>query len=392
MKRLVLLGGGHAHVEVLRDFGERPDASVELTLVTPFPSLTYTGMLPGHVAGHYALDECTLDLEALAARARARVVLSPASLVSADANEVVCANGTAVPYDVLSMNVGSVPFVGDARGVERHAIVLRPLGRLVEGWNEMLARAGDGAVRVVTVVGGGAGGLELALAMKHRFRRELGEAAPHVRVISDTPRIATGLAAGTRRRLERRLRLSGIEVQAGSAVAEVGAGYVRLQSGLEFTTDAVFWATGAAAPEFIRQSGFATDERGFLLTNDLLQSPSHPNVFGAGDCVNELGHAMPKAGVFAVRAGPTLAANLRAALERRALQPHVPKPRFLALVSTGGRHAIGSWGPLSWEGRWAHLSGMNRDHQCSLELRRHHQRARQPGRRQQMMSLVDDQP
>jgi selenide,water dikinase len=114
----------------------------------------------------------------------------------------------------------------------------------------------------------------------------------------------------------------------------------------------VFWATGAAAPEWIRQSGFATDDHGFMLTNDLLQSPSHPNVFGAGDCVNELGHPLPKAGVFAVRAAPVLAANLMAALAGEPLTPHLPKERYLALISTGEKHAVAAWNGLSWGGRW----------------------------------------
>jgi selenide,water dikinase len=135
-------------------------------------------------------------------------------------------------------------------------------------------------------------------------------------------------------------------------VTEVGADFIRLESGLEFATDAVFWATGAAAPEWIRESGFATDDQGFLITNDMLQSPSHPNVFGAGDCVNVLGRPMPKAGVFAVRAGPVLAANLRAALDGQPLQPLITKPDYLALVSTGSRHAVGVYGEHSWSGGW----------------------------------------
>ena len=217
----------------------------------------------------------------------------------------------------------------------------------------MLARARDGAITAVTVVGGGAAGVEVAMAMSHRFHRELYEVATHVRVISETPDIAPGLPLAARIALRARMRKRGVELQAGSAVAEVGADFVRLQNGLEFATGAVFWVTGAASHQWLGASGFATDDRGFLLTNDLLQSPSHPNVFGAGDCVNELGHPRPKAGVFAVRAGPVLAANLVAALEGRPLQAYLPKKRYLALISTGERHAVGAWNGLAWSGHWA---------------------------------------
>ncbi len=353
MKRLVLLGGGHAHLEVLRSLALAPDENIEVTLVTPFPWFTYSGMIPGHIAGHYELDDCTVDLIALTGRAHATLILTTVSLVSAHANEVICANGTVIPYDVLSLDVGSHSVVGPVIGVDKHAIAARPLERLVKGWNEVLVRARDGRMAAVTVVGGGAAGVELAFAMNHRFQRDLFEIATHVRVIADTPTVVPTMPAGAREKLRRRMRRNGVEMQAGSAVKEVGRDFIRLASGLEFATDAVFWVTGAAAHDWIRESGFATDERGFLLTNDLLQSPSHPNVFGAGDCVNELGHPLPKAGVFAVRAGPVLAANLRAALDGTPLQPHLPKTTYLALVATGGKHAVGTYGRFSWSGGWA---------------------------------------
>jgi selenide,water dikinase len=351
MKRLVLLGGGHAHIEVLRDLAAVPRDGTHVSLVTPYGWLTYTGMLPGHIAGHYALEECTIDLAALARRAGAQLVATTASLVSPGANEVVCANGSVLPYDVLSLDVGAVPSVGAARGVAAHAIAVRPLERVVKGWNDVYARAAKGRVSSVTVVGGGAGGIELALAMNHRLRSTLEEPVPHVRLVSDAP--GTGIAAGARRRLVKRMRRNGVGSHVGSAVAEVGRDFVRLESGLEFATDAVFWATGAAAHGWILDSGLATDAHGFLLTNERLQSVSHANVFGAGDCASQEGYPRPKAGVFAVRAAPVLAANLRAALDGGPLLAFLPPRNFLALVSTGERHAVGMWNGFAWQGRWA---------------------------------------
>jgi selenide,water dikinase len=351
VKRLVLAGGGHAHIEVLRDLAATPDGRLHVSLVTPFPRLIYTGMLPGHIAGHYALDECTIDLADLARRARADLVLTTVSLVSPEAKEVVCADGKVLGYDVLSLDVGARPAIGAARGVERHAVVVRPLERIVEGWNGIRARAVEGAVGAVTVVGGGAAGIELALAMNHRLRATPASYATKVRLISDSAGV--GIAGGALSRLRERMRRAGVDSHVGSAVSEVGADFVRLASGIEFATDAVFWVTGAAAHDWIRDSGLATDAGGFLLTNDMLQSASHHEVFGAGDCATNRNRPRPKAGVFAVRAAPVLAANLRAALDARPLAPFAPPRNYLALVSTGERHAVGAWGPLSWQGRWA---------------------------------------
>jgi selenide,water dikinase len=349
VKRLILLGGGHAHIEVLRDLALNPDPGRSVTLVTPGQRLVYSGMMPGVIAGHYALADCQVDLAALAQRANAELLLSTASLVSPEDNEVACADGTALSYDVLSIDVGSHPAIGGARGVERHAILLRPLERALVGWNGVLERARAGAMRSLTIVGGGAGGIELALAMRHRFNAE-SLAHLHVRVISEAA--GAGLSQPAMQKLDHRMKRADVEYRSGMAVKEVGEGFVRLDGGLEFATDAVFWATGAAAQDWLRDSGFATDKRGFLLTNLNMQSVRFANVFAAGDCATVEGHEMPKAGVFAVRAAPVLASNLRAALAGAPLVPHVPKARYLALVSTGRKHAVAAWGEHAWQGRW----------------------------------------
>jgi selenide,water dikinase len=353
VKRLLLIGGGHAHVEVLRRMGETPVDGWETTLVSAFPRQLYSGMLPGYVAGHYTLDECAIDLVGLANRAGARFQRNVASLIDPARREVVFADGASLEYDLLSLNIGARALTGDVRGIERHAITIRPLERLVAGWDEVYARAAAGAIRSITLVGAGAGGIEVALAMQHRLAGALQQAAPHVRVIGDTPHILSEFAAGARRRFARLLATRGIGVHAGSAVKEVAEGIVRLQSGLEFVSDATFWVAGAGAPEILRDSGFATDAKGYLLTDDFLRSTSQPDVFAAGDCATQQGRERPRAGVFAVRAAPALAANLRAAMTGQPLKPHRTGAPYLALVSTGGRHAVGIWNGLSWEGAWA---------------------------------------
>lgn len=351
MKRLLLVGGGHAHIEVLRALALRPDPKREVTLVTPSARLVYTGMVPGHIAGHYAFGECTIDLALLCRRANAELALTTASLASPDVNRLACADGSVIAYDVMSIDVGSQPALGQARGVEQHAIVLRPLERAIVGWSGVFARAVEGRIGSVTIVGGGAGGIELALAMRHRFRTGLSAGIPHVRLISDA--LGAGIGARAAARLKRCMRVNGVESIVGSAVQEVGPGYVRLTGGLEFVTDAVFWATGPAAQPWMGESGLATDKHGFMLVNNRMQSVTYANVFGVGDCATVEGHERPRAGVFAVRAAPALAANLLAALAGGELASHIPRTRYLSLVSTGGRHAVGMWGGLSWQGGWA---------------------------------------
>lgn len=352
MKRLVLLGGGHAHVHVLKVLGDALDSAVSVTLITPVDMQVYSGMLPGYLAGHYGLDECGIVLPPLAARARASLVRSAGVLVNPAMREVICADGTVVPYDVLSIDIGSRPAIGQAKGVREHAIPVRPLESFVHAWERVLDRARRGEVNSVSVVGAGAAGIEIAFAIDHRFRRECGKAAPHVRIITNAPVPVPEYSDAVRARLRRLARKRNIGSHVNGEVSEVGPGFVRLRDNIEFASEATFWVAGAAAPELFRDSGLRTDERGFLAVNDFMQSVSSPEVFGAGDCATSVDHPRAKAGVFAVRAGPALAANLLAALHGRPLERHVTRSRFLALLACGDKYAIGVYGPISFEGRW----------------------------------------
>jgi len=352
VKRLLLLGGGHAHIEVLRELALQPIEGWRVTLVSPFPRLLYSGMIPGVIAGHYALDECAIDLAALCQRAGAAFRRTSVSLVDPSRREATLADGGAAEYDVLSLDIGGRTAIGSARGVEQNAVVVRPLERVAEAWSRVLKRAHKEGIGSVTLVGAGAAGIELALAMDHRFKSELAGRAPHVRVIGDTDALQ-GIPSGARELLVKTVRERGIGVHAGHAVTEVGDGFVQLEGGLQFASDATFWTTGTVAPDLIRDSGLATDDRGFLLTNEFLQSTSHAEVFGAGDCATQRGSERARAGVFAVRAAPKLAANLRAAMTGAPLVPHRTSPRYLALISVGDKGAVGFWNGFAWEGGWA---------------------------------------
>jgi selenide,water dikinase len=353
MKKLVLAGGGHAHIEVLRDLAVRPGSGIAVTLVTPRPRLIFTGMIPGVVAGHYRLEDCSIDVEVLAQRANARFVNGAIFKVDAANHRVHCADGETLDYDFLSLDVGSRVATGAATGIEEHATLVRPMEVLMKGWADVLSRAREGKVRSVTIVGGGAAGVELALAMEYRLRREHPESPAHVRVITNTATIVPDFSAGARRRLKLALGRRDIGLHVGANVDAVGADHVRLDSGIEFSSDATFWAGGPSAPPWIASSGLAVDTRGFLLVNETLQSVTDRDIFGIGDCATQEGHPHARAGVFAVRAAPVLAANLRATAHGGVLTPHVTNPRYLALVSAGRKTAIGIWGDLSFQGWWA---------------------------------------
>lgn len=353
MKRLVLIGGGHAHVEVLRRFGLVPMPDVELTLVSPHPDSPYSGMLPGWIAGHYRREDCHIDLERLARFARFRFVRSASNGINPEARLVFCENGATLPYDVVSVDTGTRSPAFDTAGALEHALPVKPVERFVSKWEELCDRAAAGwAPGRIVVVGGGAAGAEVLLSMQYRLRQTAPDSETRFELISDTDSILPSHNTRVRKLFESVLENRGVKLQLGRAVERVDDGILRLRGGGTIAADLVVWATGASAPLWPRSVGLATDSHGFILVNDSLQSVSHPQVFAAGDIASIQSHPRPKSGVFAVRAGPPLTGNLRRALLDEPLLDWKPQRHALALISTGDRFAIASRGELSVQGKW----------------------------------------
>jgi selenide,water dikinase len=351
VKRLVLVGGGHAHIEVLRRFAQHMPAGVELLLISPERYTPYSGMLPGLVAGHYRYEECHIDLEALTAQARARFLRDSVVGLDAQTRTLPCESGAAVVYDLVSFDIGAAP-AGDAQRDSGSASVgVKPVERFLGEWERVLQLARQRPLDLA-VIGGGAGGVEIALAMQHRLRQIAPRASARLSIVTLTEAILPEHSAGVRRRLQRRLALSGIDVQLRKRAVAMQGGTLHMESGERLAVDRAFWAIGARPAAWLAAAGLSIDRAGFVLVDETLRSLSHPQVFAAGDIATMAGHPRPKSGVYAVRQGPPLADNLRRALEGQRLEPYFPQPIALNLISTGARHAVASWGPLAWQGDW----------------------------------------
>lgn len=354
MKRLLLVGGGHSHVEVVRRWGKQPAADTAVTLLSPDRYAPYSGMLPGLVAGHYGFHDCHIDLAALCARCGVKFVAGRLAALDPADRTVACDDGTEQRFDVLSLDTGSTP-AASVPGAREHAIPVKPVGTFLAAWSALQKAAlADTAPLPIAVVGGGAGGVEMLLAMHHALRKVAG-ARRHpldFALITDTPAILPSHPQRVQRIFERVLAEYGIAVLAGVRVARVGPESVQLGDGRELPAGFVAWITGAAAPEWARASGIATDERGFIAIDETLRSTSHPDVFAAGDVASMTSHPRPKSGVYAVRQGPPLTRNLRAALAGTPPVRYRPQRRALALISAGERYAVASYGAIALEGRW----------------------------------------
>lgn len=346
LKDIVLVGGGHAHVQVLRSFGMKPLPGVRLTLVARELETPYSGMLPGLIAGHYRFEECHIDLAPLARFAGARLIHAEASGLDLDAGAVTFTKRPPLAFDLVSIDTGITPALDDIAGAREHAIAVKPIGRFLERWRHLEALARDrGAAFRLAVVGAGAGGVELLLAARHRLGPVRCTLIGRDGLLPTHPRAVRSAFA---RILEER----GIELVTGAPVVAVEPGHVRCGDGRTVAADAVLLVTEAAAPPWLRHTGLPLDERGFLAVDAALRSPGDPRVFAAGDVASALPYPRPKAGVFAVRQGPPLTRNLRRVAEGREPLPFRPQRRFLSLISTGDRYAVASRGGLKLEGAW----------------------------------------
>ncbi len=362
LRDLILIGGGHAHVEVLRRFGMAPEPGVRLTLVAGAGGgarAAYSGMLPGYVAGFYSRDECHVDLARLCAYANARLVRADATGIDLAARELLLGGGRPpLSYSALSINTGAAPAPAAVPGAVEHSTPVKPIGAFADRVDALLARArASQAPLRVAVVGGGAGGAELAAALAFRLRAERAPGAePHrVALVSRGP-ILAALAPAARAAFLPLLAAQGVEVvEAAGGVAAARAGALKLaRGGAPLAFDECLWCTAAGPPAWLAATGLPLGGGGFLAVNEFLQSDGGPpEVFAAGDAAHLARAPRPKAGVFAVRAGPPLAENLRRFLVGAPLRPWVPQRGALALLSGGGRAAVAARGRWAAGGAWA---------------------------------------
>ncbi|WP_088890770.1 selenide, water dikinase SelD [Leptolyngbya ohadii] len=396
-KDLILIGGGHSHAIVLKQLGMNPIPGVRLTLITDVSHTPYSGMLPGYIAGAYTFDECHIDLRPLCEFAQGQMIVDRAIGLDLKENRVLFADRPPIAFDVVSIDIGSTPAAVTIPGAAEYAIPVKPISQFLQRWDRVVDRItkqSDSPIRIA-VVGGGAGGVELTLGLQARLRQiqkdrgqqESGQQI-ELHLFHKGDRLIPERHPHLGRQIEQIMRQRGIHLHLNETVCKISAPgtqsppeiqsppelgdlggikdlrdvkHIHCESGLTLPIDEIFWVTQASAAPWLAESGLQTDDRGFLLVDNMLRSISHPQVFAAGDVASMVNYPRPKAGVFAVRQGKPLADNLRRVLQGEDPQPFKPQKEFLILVGTGDfpesnfsegkqsqRSAIASRGNLSF--------------------------------------------
>ncbi len=325
---IVLLGAGHAHVEVLRRFAMRPEPGVRLTLIGREPETPYSGMLPGVIRGDYEPRQARIDLAPLAAAAGARLILGTAVSIQRLERTVTVPGRPDIPFDLLSVNVGGEPSVPADGG-----IAVKPIGRFLGRLARIEAELDDHAR--IAVVGGGPAGVELALALAHRYRGRY-----RIALVSGSAEPLIEAPEKARRAAVSAMVDASVEIVRGAMAGGFQDGRLALSDGSFLEAAACLRATGVEAPGFLADSGLACDAKGCVQVDTSFRSLSDPAIFAVGDCATIQGFLRPKAGVWAVRAGAPLTANLRLASKHRPLKRWRPQREALVILGLGQGRAV----------------------------------------------------
>ncbi len=364
-RTLVFLGGGHSHAIVLRRWAMAPLPNLRLILITDTVQAPYSGMLPGHVAGFYRFEQTHINMIQLCQQAGVELYLDRAVGLDLANQQVLCADRPPVTFDLLSIDIGSTPQLADVPGAADQVIPAKPVSGFLNTWQRLqtdLKRTTQFPM-AIAIVGGGAGGVELALAMQgglERLWRQMcgldpadlndpeGDRPWQLHLLHRGTEIMGSHHPRVRQQLTHIVQAKGIQLHLGQRVTAVHAGQLHCASGLTLTAQPIIWVTQASAPAWVAASGLSTDEHGFIAVENTLRSQSHPNVFAAGDIASLIQTPCPKAGVFAVRQGFPLFTNLQRWLNGAPLMVYHPQQTFLNLIGTGDGRAIASWGNWGW--------------------------------------------
>ena len=343
---------------MLKAFADKPMPGVRLTVVAKELAAPYSGMLPGFVAGHYALAECQIDLTSLARFAGARLIHGAANGIDRACKKIAIEGQAPISYDLLSIDVGITPLLDDIAGAREHAIAVKPVSVFAPKWQVLEDRALEvSGPRHIVTVGGGAAGVELILAARHRLRelalRAGGDPAGFTFTVVAGGTVLPSHPPRARRLAVEALANAGVGIIENDLAAAIGPNSISLVSGRHIKADAVLVSTKAAAPGWFETTDMPRDANGFLATRPTLQLMDDDNVFAVGDCASVIEYPRPKSGVFAVRQGPVVADNLRRRALDNAAIPFVPQHQFLSLISLGEKRAIASRGPFAVSGAWA---------------------------------------
>jgi selenide,water dikinase len=348
-KDLVLVGGGHSHALVLRQWAMNPLPGVRITLISPQTMTPYSGMLPGLIAGHYSFEQTHIDLVKLALWANIRFIQDKVTAIDAETKTLALGNRPDIEFDVVSIDIGSTPNQ-QIEGANKYSTPVKPISDFYARWNLIQEQVKQHKIKSLAVVGGGAGSVEVIMAFACKLQKTNTSLQYHL--ITGAEDILPGYNHQVITQVKKQLKKYNITVHNSTRVTKLSKGLVHCQKGDPILSDEIIWCTQASGASWLKKGQLACDDAGFMNVRQTLQSLEYDYVFGAGDIVNMVASPRPKAGVYAVRQAPVLFHNLQAVLLNQKLMNYKPQDGFLSLLALGEKKATGSKSLVSFSGDW----------------------------------------
>ncbi len=351
-KHLVLVGGGHAHMVTLKNLHTFIDRGHTVTVIGPSRHHYYSGMGPGMLGRTYSPEDIRFATEHVVTRQGGQFVLDRVVRISAPEKTVHLESGRSMSYDVLSFNAGSYVPWDVVTGDHEDIFSVKPIETLLAAQARLTELCNLKKI-TVGIVGGGPSSLEIG-GNVWQLARKTGKFQPTIRIFAGSELMAR-FPEKIRKMAYRSLQNRNIEIIEHDYARDIRSGQVTLESGRSYQADVIFLAVGVKPSLIFRESGLPTGPDGGLLVNRFLQSVSHPEIFGGGDCIYFQEQPLDKVGVYAVRENPVLYHNLMASLEGGELQSFDPGGSYLLIFNLGdGRGILGKNG-IMFDGRLAFI-------------------------------------
>ena len=361
---IVLLGAGHTNAHVLRMWKMKPIENAQLVCVSNHPIATYSGMMPGVLAGQYPIPDMEIDLVRYCASAGVRLLVGNVTGIDRDERELKFSDRPPLAYDYLCVGIGSRP---TTKGVDvkddSNLVAIKPMQTFLERLKAHLQTVATAQTKPrIAIVGGGIGSIEIAFCLDRRIQDSpdvigLKAGQPvEITLVTGGDRVGSGLIDSTQDKVNDVFESRGIKQLTGQRVKTVDGQKLILADGTSHDFDLIIWATSAVAPELLSALDLEVDGRGFLNTRPTLQTVADDRIFAVGDSGTLVDFDLPKAGVYAVRQGPVLWDNLQRSVWQRKLISYQPQQTFLKLINTADGKTIAERGKRSFYGKmWWYL-------------------------------------
>ncbi|MFC7063654.1 FAD-dependent oxidoreductase [Halobacillus seohaensis] len=335
--RLILVGAGHAHLEVIRLNSVMPLGNIEIYLISPSDYQYYSGMFSGYTEGLYDEDDIRINLRELTNKCGVNFIKKSASRVFPERKKLFCEDGAVYPFDLISFDLGSKSIPPEF--VHSQVCSVKPNFQFVEQINEIRESS------TPLVVGGGAAGCELALSIQaYKNNREI---KGDVRIVT-ADKVLSSSSNKTSGKIKSLLERSGVQVWENERVSDIYDDYIETSFNNHIHHSGLLWLGGPIGEPIFQLSNLAVDEKGFAFITDALQFEKYSFMFGAGDCVTLRSYPnLDKSGVYAVRQGPILFENLHRYINNQPLQSYEPQKKALYILSTGGEKGLLLYGKFS---------------------------------------------